>query len=187
MGIYHHQLWKALADWFFLQFVGFIIPNCNWDLLQETIMYKLIREVMFCGSVAVPAMVAPKQVDSRYGRSFLFVLLFQYFWDCENFSQSSFLYFLQIQLNSFDPGSSSTSQFISCTDKRCSLGVQSSDSDCSTQNNQCSYTFQYGDGSGTSGYYVSDLLHLQTILEGSMTQNSSASIVFGWVITSLLK
>ncbi|KAL6195908.1 hypothetical protein ACLB2K_031525 [Fragaria x ananassa] len=86
---------------------------------------------------------------------------------------------LPIQLNSFDPGSSSTSQFISCTDKRCSLGVQSSDSDCSTQNNQCSYTFQYGDGSGTSGYYVSDLLHLQTILEGSMTQNSSASIVFG--------
>ncbi|KAM1762521.1 hypothetical protein ACFX12_005157 [Malus domestica] len=52
------------------------------------------------------------------------------------------------------PRSSSTSQFISCSDRRCSLGSQS-DSICSTQNNHCSYTFQYGDGSGTSGYYVS--------------------------------
>ncbi|KAM0988288.1 hypothetical protein ACFX13_012492 [Malus domestica] len=52
------------------------------------------------------------------------------------------------------PRSSSTSQFISCSDRRCSLRSQS-DSICSTQNNQCSYTFQYGDGSGTSGYYVS--------------------------------
>lgn len=86
---------------------------------------------------------------------------------------------LQIELNLFDPQSSSTSQFISCSDRRCSLGIQSSDSDCSTQSNQCSYTFQYGDGSGTSGYYVSDLLHLETILEGSVTQNASASIVFG--------
>ncbi|KAK0604328.1 hypothetical protein LWI29_014548 [Acer saccharum] len=47
------------------------------------------------------------------------------------------------------------------------------------QNNQCSYTFQYGDGSGTSGYYVADLMHLDTILEGSLTSNSSAQIFFG--------
>ncbi|TQE13297.1 hypothetical protein C1H46_001104 [Malus baccata] len=87
---------------------------------------------------------------------------------------------IMIQLNLFDPGSSTTSQFISCSDRRCSLGVRSSDSDCSTQNNQCSYTFQYGDGSGTSGYYVSDLLHLETILEGSLTQNYSANVVFGY-------
>ncbi|KAM2366459.1 hypothetical protein ACFX1X_005143 [Malus domestica] len=52
------------------------------------------------------------------------------------------------------PRSSSTSQFISCSDRRCSLGSQSN-SICSTQNNHCSYTFQYGDGSGTSSYYVS--------------------------------
>ncbi|KAM1766098.1 hypothetical protein TB1_005053 [Malus domestica] len=52
------------------------------------------------------------------------------------------------------PRSSSTSQFIYCSDQRCSLGSQS-DSICSTQNNHCSYTFQYEDGSGTSGYYVS--------------------------------
>ncbi|KAJ8750265.1 hypothetical protein K2173_014180 [Erythroxylum novogranatense] len=86
---------------------------------------------------------------------------------------------LQIPLNFFEPESSSTVSLISCSDKRCSLGVQSSDSACSSQSNQCSYTFQYGDGSGTSGYYVSDLLHFDTILGGSLTNNSTAPITFG--------
>ncbi|KAI9076240.1 hypothetical protein K1719_041813 [Acacia pycnantha] len=86
---------------------------------------------------------------------------------------------LQIQLNFFDPGSSSTSSAISCSDQRCKAGVQSSDASCSSQNNQCAYTFQYGDGSGTSGYFVSDLMHFNTIFEGSVTSNSSAPVVFG--------
>ncbi|KAK7261271.1 hypothetical protein RIF29_27580 [Crotalaria pallida] len=85
---------------------------------------------------------------------------------------------LQIQLNFFDPGSSSTSSLISCTDQRCNSGVQSSDATCSSQN-QCSYTFQYGDGSGTSGYYVADYMHFSTLFEGSISTNSSASVVFG--------
>ncbi|XP_020214779.1 aspartic proteinase-like protein 2 isoform X1 [Cajanus cajan] len=86
---------------------------------------------------------------------------------------------LPIQLNYFDPGSSSTSSLISCSDRRCRNGVQSSDASCSGQSNQCTYTFQYGDGSGTSGYYVSDLMHFASIFEGSLTTNSSASVVFG--------
>ncbi|CAJ1955832.1 unnamed protein product [Sphenostylis stenocarpa] len=86
---------------------------------------------------------------------------------------------LQIQLNFFDPGSSSTSSLIACSDQRCSSGIQSSDASCSSQNNRCSYTFQYGDGSGTSGYYVSDMMHLNTIFEGSVTTNSTAPVVFG--------
>ena len=85
---------------------------------------------------------------------------------------------MQIPLNFFDPGSSTTAQLISCSDQKCSLGVQSSDAGCSSQGNQCIYTFQYGDGSGTSGYYVSDLLNFYTIT-GSSTSNSSASIAFG--------
>ncbi|KAF3972896.1 hypothetical protein ACB098_08G111900 [Castanea mollissima] len=86
---------------------------------------------------------------------------------------------LQIPLNFFDTGSSSTASLISCSDQRCSAGVQSSDAICSSQNNQCAYAFQYGDGSGTSGYYVSDLLYFDTILGGSVTTNSSAPIAFG--------
>ncbi|WVZ04187.1 hypothetical protein V8G54_024993 [Vigna mungo] len=86
---------------------------------------------------------------------------------------------LWIQLNYFDPRSSSTSSLISCSDRRCRNGVQSSDASCSSQNNQCIYTFQYGDGSGTSGYYVSDLMHFASIFEGTLTTNASASVVFG--------
>ncbi|CAL0304041.1 unnamed protein product [Lupinus luteus] len=86
---------------------------------------------------------------------------------------------LEIQLNYFDPGSSSTSSLISCVDQRCRNGVQSQDAICSSQNNQCTYTFQYGDGSGTSGYYVSDLMHFASISEGSVISNYSGPVVFG--------
>ncbi|KAJ6739648.1 ASPARTYL PROTEASES [Salix koriyanagi] len=86
---------------------------------------------------------------------------------------------LHIPLNLFDPGSSTTASLVYCSDQRCSLGLQSSDSVCASQNNQCGYTFQYGDGSGTSGYYVSDLFHFNSILGGSVMNNSSAPIVFG--------
>ncbi|XP_022752630.1 aspartic proteinase-like protein 2 [Durio zibethinus] len=95
---------------------------------------------------------------------------------CNGCPQSSGL---KIQLTLYDPKSSSTSSLVSCSDKRCKAGVQTSDSSCSGQSNQCSYSFQYGDGSGTSGYYVSDLLHFDTILDGSMTANSTAPIMFG--------
>ncbi|XP_015882064.2 aspartic proteinase 36 isoform X2 [Ziziphus jujuba] len=95
---------------------------------------------------------------------------------CKGCPQSSGL---KIQLNSFDPGSSSTASVISCSDKRCNAGYESSDSSCSPQNNQCIYTFNYGDGSGSSGYYVSDLFYLDTADGDSVTSNSSASIVFG--------
>ncbi|CAN7104763.1 unnamed protein product [Brassica rapa subsp. narinosa] len=52
-----------------------------------------------------------------------------------------------------DLRSSVTTTPISCSDQRCSWGVQSSNSGCSTQNNICAYTFQYGDGSCTSGVF----------------------------------
>lgn len=59
----------------------------------------------------------------------------------------------------------------------------SSDSTCSGSG--CGFSFQYGDGSGASGYYVSDKMHFDTILGGdSQYANSSASIVFGYSQTS---
>ncbi|KAL0729493.1 hypothetical protein Bca4012_025586 [Brassica carinata] len=85
---------------------------------------------------------------------------------------------LQIQLNYFDPGSSVTATPISISDQRCSWGVQSSDSGCFVQNNLCAYTFQYGDGSGTSGYYVSDVLLFDMIVGSSLVPNSTAPVVF---------
>ncbi|GAB4824799.1 hypothetical protein Ancab_007669 [Ancistrocladus abbreviatus] len=86
---------------------------------------------------------------------------------------------LQMQLNAFDASSSSTASVVSCTDSACSLGTTSSDSLCNSQNNRCSYQFTYGDGSGASGYYVSDVFHLETVVGNNWTSNNSATIVFG--------
>ncbi|RVX20222.1 Aspartic proteinase-like protein 2 [Vitis vinifera] len=150
--------------------LGFILQECFWVLLQKNSMFRLTREAMYCGSVAVLATAAHNPVDSIKMDSI--------------YSKKGILRvsLMQIPLNFFDPGSSSTASLISCSDQRCSLGVQSSDAGCSSQGNQCIYTFQYGDGSGTSGYYVSDLLNFDAIVGSSVT-NSSASIVFGCSIS----
>ncbi|KAF4347109.1 hypothetical protein G4B88_025152 [Cannabis sativa] len=91
---------------------------------------------------------------------------------------------LKIELNSFDVGSSNTASMVSCSDQICKLGLQSGDSACSGQSDfdQCIYSFQYGDGSGTSGYYVQDLLYMDTVpadYDDPTNTNSSANIVFG--------
>jgi hypothetical protein len=84
---------------------------------------------------------------------------------------------LQIELKSFNPIYSSTSSSITCSGPRCNSGT------CSGKNNQCSYNIQYGKvgvtSGETSGYYVSDRVDFATISQGSVTQDSSAPIVFG--------
>ncbi|KAL2934859.1 Aspartic proteinase-like protein 2 [Bienertia sinuspersici] len=86
---------------------------------------------------------------------------------------------LGVDLNFYDTISSSTANLVSCSDPICTSMVPSTSSQCAPDTNQCSYSFQYGDGSGTSGFYVSDMLYFDMILGNSMTANSSASIVFG--------
>ncbi|CAL5389373.1 unnamed protein product [Camellia sinensis] len=110
----------------------------------------LILEVTSCGLLAIPAMIAPNQVES-------------------------------IELNFFDPASSSTASLVSCSDPICASVVQAAAavSECSSQSNQCGYSFRYGDGSGTSGYYLTDLIYFDTIMGASLVANSSAPIVFG--------
>ncbi|KAL2453496.1 Eukaryotic aspartyl protease family protein [Abeliophyllum distichum] len=85
---------------------------------------------------------------------------------------------LQIELEFFDPSSSSTASLLSCSDQRCASGAQTSESGCSDQN-QCGYTFQYGDGSGTSGYYIQDSIYFDTTGGNSLTSNSSSPVIFG--------
>lgn len=51
--------------------------------------------------------------------------------------------------------------------------------ECPPQSNQCSYSFQYGDGSGTTGHYVSDVLSFDMVMGQSLIANSSAPVVFG--------
>lgn len=86
---------------------------------------------------------------------------------------------LGVELNFFDATVSSTASPISCADQVCASIVQTASAECSTETNQCGYTFQYGDGSGTTGHYVADLLYFDTVLGTSLIANSSAPIVFG--------
>ncbi|CAK9140444.1 unnamed protein product [Ilex paraguariensis] len=95
---------------------------------------------------------------------------------CNDCPQSSGL---GIQLNFFDSASSSTASLVSCSDAICSSAIQTASAECSSQSNQCGYSFQYGDGSGTSGHYVSDLLYFDSIFGEYSIANSSASIIFG--------
>ncbi|KAK2965365.1 hypothetical protein RJ640_024107 [Escallonia rubra] len=98
---------------------------------------------------------------------------------CNSCSNCPQLSGLGIELNFFDALSSSTSAPVRCSDPMCASIVQTAAAQCSAQGNQCGYSFQYGDGSGTSGYYVTDLLYFDAILGDSLIANSSAAIVFG--------
>ncbi|KAK4801109.1 hypothetical protein SAY86_021596 [Trapa natans] len=86
---------------------------------------------------------------------------------------------LGMKLNFFDASSSSTAYIVPCSDPMCNSQVQTSASQCSLQGDHCGYSFQYGDLSGTSGYYISDMLSFDMVLGQSMVTNSSAPVVFG--------
>ncbi|XP_048127471.1 aspartic proteinase 36 isoform X2 [Rhodamnia argentea] len=86
---------------------------------------------------------------------------------------------LGIELSFFDSSSSSTSYLVSCSDPLCTSQIQTMSTECPPQSNQCSYSFQYGDGSGTTGHYVSDVLYFDMVMGGSLIANSSAPVVFG--------
>jgi hypothetical protein len=86
-------------------------------------------------------------------------------------------------LEFFNPDSSSTSARIPCSDDRCTAALQTGEAVCQTSDSPsspCGYTFTYGDGSGTSGYYVSDTMYFDTVMGNEQTANSSASVVFGY-------
>ncbi|VFQ75049.1 unnamed protein product [Cuscuta campestris] len=81
---------------------------------------------------------------------------------------------LGVDLSFYDALSSSTASPISCSDQLCASA------ECTTEGNQCSYSFQYGDSSGTSGQYLSDLLYFDTVVgTTSLIASSSAPIMFG--------
>ncbi|KAI3683835.1 hypothetical protein L1987_84350 [Smallanthus sonchifolius] len=84
-----------------------------------------------------------------------------------------------IPLNFFDAASSSTASMVSCSNSICSSNIKVADASCSNEGDQCSYEFHYADNSGTSGYYITDVLYFDTVVDPSMTTNSSALITFG--------
>ncbi|KAH0849390.1 hypothetical protein HID58_090332 [Brassica napus] len=98
----------------------------------------MTREVMFCGLVVLLSMAALRPSE------------------------------LQIPLTYSDPGSLVTTAPISCSDQRCSWGVQYSNSRFSVQNNLYAYMSRYRDGNGISGFCVSDVLPFDILFSSCM-------------------
>ncbi|CAI0615609.1 unnamed protein product [Linum tenue] len=95
---------------------------------------------------------------------------------CVNCPRSSNL---QIQPTFFDTTASSTARVIPCTHKDCAPFNRSGTAWC-PRSDQCGYTIRYLDSSATSGVYVKDEFHFDSLLPGSRIANSSsAPIVFG--------
>lgn len=97
---------------------------------------------------------------------------------CVGLILSLFSNSFQIDLHFFDAPGSFTAGSVTCSDPICSSVFQTTAAQCS-ENNQCGYSFRYGDGSGTSGYYMTDTFYFDAILGESLVANSSAPIVFG--------
>jgi hypothetical protein len=93
-------------------------------------------------------------------------------------------YFSQIPFDFYSPNSSSTSSNISCDDDRCGDAIKEGHSVCQSSDsptNQCGYEVAYA-GAATSGYYVSDTIHFDTVMGNGSEQvaSSSASVLFGY-------
>ncbi|KAK6925418.1 Xylanase inhibitor, C-terminal [Dillenia turbinata] len=92
---------------------------------------------------------------------------------CDNCPKSTVL---GIELNSYDPKSSTTASLVPCSSQTCASLRSSS---CSVPGSQCTYSLEYQDGSKTLGYYVYDRFAFNTIFKNSFTGSSSAPILFG--------
>ncbi|XP_012570294.3 aspartic proteinase 36-like [Cicer arietinum] len=99
---------------------------------------------------------------------------------CSNCPQYSGL---GIKLNFFDMADSSTNSLVNCSDPMCPFGVQGADVQCSSSvnHNQCSYSYYFQDGSGTSGVYLTDKIYFDTIIGRSSPSsgNTSATVFLG--------
>jgi hypothetical protein len=99
-------------------------------------------------------------------------------------------YLSQIPLEFYRPSSSSTTSNISCADDRCIDAVKEGHSVCQTSDsptNQCGYQVAYGNAA-TSGYYVSDTMHFDTVMGKGNEQlaSSSASVLFGYSFPAVM-
>ncbi|KAG7530410.1 Aspartic peptidase domain superfamily [Arabidopsis suecica] len=79
----------------------------------------------------------------------------------------------------FDPGASSSAVKLAYSDKRCSSDLQKK-SRCSLLES-CTYKVEYGDGSVTSGYYISDLISFDTMSDWTYIASKDNSTWHPWV------
>lgn len=82
----------------------------------------------------------------------------------------------------FDPRSSSTSSLMACSNKTCQAMIPEFAA-CSKWSDSCELHAGYGPGataySNTTGYYISDMVHLEILNAVGHTSSAPATIIFG--------
>lgn len=92
-------------------------------------------------------------------------------------------YWLQIELTLYDLRGSQSGTMVSCEESFCSSTYGGDLPGC-TSNLPCQYSVLYGDGSSTTGYFVTDVLHYDQVTGDSLTRAANASVTFGYVLFS---
>ncbi|KAJ1696995.1 hypothetical protein LUZ63_005507 [Rhynchospora breviuscula] len=85
---------------------------------------------------------------------------------------------LGVELTLYDLRSSQSGTMVSCEGSFCSSNYGGDLPGC-TANLPCQYSVLYGDGSSTTGYFVTDVVQYNQVAGDSLTRASNASVTFG--------
>ncbi|KAJ0988977.1 hypothetical protein J5N97_007333 [Dioscorea zingiberensis] len=83
-----------------------------------------------------------------------------------------------IELTLFDPKGSSTAKYVTCDQSFCS-SLYGGDIPGCTPVLPCQYSVSYGDGSTSSGFYVTDIVQYSQVTGDHQTKPANASVTFG--------
>lgn len=84
----------------------------------------------------------------------------------------------QFDLTLYDPKASSSGSAVSCEQGFCAATYGGKLPGCGT-NDPCEYKVMYGDGSSTTGFFVTDLLQFDQVTGDGQTQPGNGSVTFG--------
>ncbi|KAL1803191.1 hypothetical protein ACET3Z_031838 [Daucus carota] len=85
---------------------------------------------------------------------------------------------LDIKLAQYDPKGSSTAKSVNCDGEFCTTIFNAPNSDCK-EDNLCTFSITYGDGSKTGGYFVQDFIHFNQASGDLKTTFMNGNITFG--------
>lgn len=88
---------------------------------------------------------------------------------------------VQLELTLYDPKDSSTGSKVSCDQGFCAATYGGLLPGCTTSL-PCEYSVTYGDGSSTTGYFVSDLLQFDQVSGDGQTRPANSTVTFGSVV-----
>ena len=84
----------------------------------------------------------------------------------------------------YDPKGSSTAKSVNCDGEFCTTIFNAPNSDCK-EDNLCTFSITYGDGSKTGGYFVQDFIHFNQASGDLKTTFMNGNITFGYIFDLL--